>query len=205
PIYEMMTLRSNRSRVPREIREENRTLYRFFLTDSIDIDGRKNYVIRFRQVDNKQPINRRKYNGYLYVDAQTYGLKKIESNSAKKSEGTITSIWKPIENKWFLSKENLKIKMGSTDFDKGETPEKGDKKVQQKYGNYVFMVADYFDFKTPIEENKKDVSGYTMSVQNADGKTLDVFRTDSLSAREKLTYEKIDSVGKKYKLGQKIN
>lgn len=86
PLYEMMTLRSNRNRVPREIREENRTLYRFFLTDSIDVDGRKNFVIRFRQVSNKQPENKRKYNGYLYVDAQTFGLKKIESNSAKKSE-----------------------------------------------------------------------------------------------------------------------
>jgi hypothetical protein len=44
-----------------------------------------------------------------------------------------------------------------------------------------------------------------MSVQNADGKSLDSFRTDSLSAREKLSYEKIDSVGKKYKLDQKIS
>ena len=46
PIYEMISLRSNRNQIPREIREENRTLYRYFLTDSIDIDGRKNYVIR---------------------------------------------------------------------------------------------------------------------------------------------------------------
>ena len=99
PIYEMMTMRSNRNRIPREIREENRSLYRFFLTDSIEIEGRKNYVIRFRQVDYKQAPNKRKFNGYLYVDAETYGLKKIESNSKKKSEGSITSIWKPINNK----------------------------------------------------------------------------------------------------------
>ena len=209
PIYEMMTLRSNRNRVPREIREENRTLYRFFLTDTIEIEGRQNYVIRFRQVDYKQPINMRKFNGYLYVDTETFGLKKIESNSKKKSEGTITSIWKPIDNKWFLSKENLKIKMGSTVFGNTKTDEKKDKdsakKDLQKYGNYVFMIADYFDFTTNITENKKDFAGYTMSVKNSDGKTLDAFRTDSLSAREKMTYEKIDSVGKKYKLDQKLN
>ena len=29
PIYEMMSLRSNRNKIPKEIREENRTLYRF--------------------------------------------------------------------------------------------------------------------------------------------------------------------------------
>lgn len=209
PIYEMMTLRSNRNRIPREIREENRTLYRFFLTDTIDIEGRKNYVIRFRQVDYKKPIDKRKYNGYIYVDTETFGLKKIESNSKKKSEGTITSIWKPIDNKWFLSKENYKVKMGSTVFDSKKTDDKTDKKVENKdrhkFGNYVFVIADYFDFKTPIEEKRKDFAGYTMDVQNADGTTLDRFRTDSLTSREKMTYEKIDSVGKKYKLDQKLN
>jgi hypothetical protein len=208
PIYEMMSLRSNRNKIPKEIREENRTLYRFFLTDSIDIEGRKNYVIRFRQVDYKQGTNKRKFNGYIYVDSQTYGLKKIESNSKKKSEGTITSIWKPINNKWFLSKENLKFKMGSTTFDtenpKGKSM-KEKKENKQKYGNYVFITADYFDFKTPININKKDFSGYTMDVKNSDGSTLDQFRTDSLTTREKMTYEKIDSVGKKYKLDQKIS
>lgn len=205
PIYEMMTMRSNRNRIPREIREENRSLYRFFLTDSIEIEGRKNYVIRFRQVDYKQAPNKRKFNGYLYVDAETYGLKKIESNSKKKSDGSITSIWKPINNKWFLSRENFKIKMGSTAFETKKSDEKENEKTKKKFGNYVIVVADYFDFKTPIQENKKDFSGYTMAVKNSDGSILNQFRTDSLTTREKMTYEKIDSVGKKYKLDQKIN
>lgn len=208
PIYEMMSLRSNRNKIPKEIREENRTLYRFFLTDSIEIEGRKNFVIRFRQVDYKKALNKRKYNGYLYIDTETYGIKKIESNSKKKSEGSITSIWIPIDNKWFLSKENLKFLMGSTSFDskkeEKKTEEKKEKK-KQKYGNYVSIMADYFDFQTPIDVDKKDFTGYTMDVKNSDGSSLDQFRTDSLTDREKLTYEKIDSVGKKYKLDQKIN
>ena len=207
PIYEMISLRSNRNQIPREIREENRTLYRYFLTDSIDIDGRKNYVIRFRQVDYKQAAKKRRFNGYIYVDSETYGLKKIESNSKKKSEGSITSIWTRIDNKWFLRKENLKMKMGSTAFNTEKSDQSKDKDdlKKQKYGNYVFITADYFDFKTPIEVNKKDFSGYTIDVKNTDGSTLDQFRTDSLTTREKMTYDKIDSVGKKYKLDQKLN
>ena len=184
----------------------------FFLTDSIDIEGRKNYVIRFRQVDYKLAPNKRKFNGYLYVDAETYGLKKIESNSKKKSEGTLTSTWNSIDNKWFLSKENLKIKMGSTSFEEenkdNTTKENKVKKEdvkKQKYGNYVFITADYFDFKTPIEVKKKDFKGYTIDVENADGSTLNQFRTAPLTARELMTYEKIDSVGKKYKLDQKVS
>ncbi|MCZ2084167.1 MAG: DUF5686 family protein [Flavobacteriales bacterium] len=179
-----------------------------FCDYSIDIDGRKNYVIRFRQADYKNPIQRRKFNGYLYVDAATYGLKKIESNSKKKSEGSITSIWKPIDNKWFLLKENFKIKMGSTVFDEKKSDKKkddSDEKLKQKFGNYVFVMADYFDFKTSIDENKKDFSGYSMSVENSDGDILEKYRTDSLTTRERMTYTKIDSVGKKYNLDQKLN
>ena len=209
PVYEMLALRSNRNRIPREIREENRSLYRYFLTDSIDIEGRKNFVIRFRQADYKNPIQKRKFNGYIYVDSETYGLKKIVSNSKKKSEGSITSIWKPIDNKWFLVKENFKLKMSSTVFDENKSDKKSkdnpEEKTKQKFGNYVFIMADYFDFKTSIKEDKKDFTGYSMSVKNSDGKSLDEFRTDSLTTREKMTYTKIDSVGKKYKLDQKLN
>src|SRR5690606_24318635 len=131
-----------RNQIPREIREENRALYRFFLTDSIMIDGRKNYVIRFRQADYKKPVQRRKFNGYLYIDAENYALKKIESNSKVKSNGTMTSIWTPIDNKSFLLQENLKLKMGSTNFDAEQPEDKNEKKQQKagkKFGSYVYI------------------------------------------------------------------
>ena len=211
PVYEMLALRSNRAKIPREILPENRSLYRYFLTDSIEIEGRMNYVIRFRQVDYKVPVNRRKYNGYLYIDQDTYAIKKLESNSKVKTDGSITSVWIPINEKWFLKSENLKIKMGSATF---ETVEKkpnetaAEKKARlekvKKFGNYAYMKADYFDFKTPVDLKPSEFSGYTMSVENADGKLLNQYRTDSLTAREKLTYVKIDSLGKKYTLDRKV-
>ena len=211
PIYELMTFRSNRNQIPKEIREENRNLYRFFLTDSIEIEGRQNYVIRFRQVDYKQTIKQRKFNGYLYVDKETYALKKIESNSKVKSEGSITSIWKPMDNKWFLVKENYKLKMTSTIFDNDDKEEKNkskeekeaDKKNTTRFGSYAFVTADYFDFKTPIEEKPEDFRGYTIGVKNSDGTSIDQYRTEKLTAREAATYTTIDSLSSKYKLNQK--
>lgn len=202
PLYEMLALRTNRNQIPKEIRKENRSLYRFFLTDTIEIEGRKNFVIRFRQADYTKPTEKRKFNGYLYIDIETFGLKKIES-SDKKNEGKITSIWIPINNKWFLSKENFKVKMG-TAFDTKEDNTKNNDKKNYKFGSYIYVIADYFDYKTPIEENKKYFEGYTMSVKNSDGKSIENFRTDSLSQREKMAYEKIDSIGKQYKLDQKL-
>ncbi|MEC5394406.1 DUF5686 family protein [Bergeyella sp. RCAD1439] len=204
PVYEMMTIRSNRLTPPREIRPENRSLYRFFLTDTLEIDGRKNYVIRFRQVNYKTPVNRKKYNGYLYVDMQTYGLKKIESNSRVKNEGSLTSIWIPVEGKWFLHKESLKLKAGNMAFN--QTAE-GDKEAKtegkRRFGYYIYRTTDYFDYQTPIEEKSSDFKGYTMRVENADGRLLEQYRTEPLTAREQFSYEKIDSLGQKYRLDTK--
>ncbi|REC50398.1 DUF5686 family protein [Chryseobacterium pennipullorum] len=211
PIYELMTFRSNKNQIPKEIREENRNLYRFFLTDSIEIEGRQNYVIRFRQVDYKRTVKQRKFNGYLYVDKETYALKKIESNSKVKSEGSITSIWKPVDNKWFLVKENYKMKMTSTIFDNDDKKDKNkskeekeeDKRNTTRFGSYAFVTADYFDFKTPIEEKPEDFRGYTIGVKNSDGTSIDQYRTENLTAREAATYTTIDSLSSKYKLNQK--
>ncbi|WP_417430509.1 DUF5686 family protein [Halpernia sp.] len=203
PIYEMMTLRSNRLKIPKEISKQNRDLYRFFLTDTIEIDGRKNFVIRFRQVDYKQIRKNRKFNGYIYIDMDSYAIKKIESNSKIKSDGSIISIWKPINNKWFLEKENLKIRAGNITFDENNKKDKKDK-IQKKFGNYVYVKSDYFDFKSPINVTSKEFKGYTMDVEKADGTSLSKYRTEPLTEREKNTYVKIDSVGKKYKIDQKL-
>jgi hypothetical protein len=78
PIYEMIALQqSNRDIVPEQVKPENRGLYRFFLSDTVTLDGRKNFVIRFREVNYKKPDRKRKYNGAIYVDTETYGIKKI--------------------------------------------------------------------------------------------------------------------------------
>ena len=203
PLYEMMTVRSNRTKMPKEVLKENRNLYRFFLSDSIEIDGRKNYVIRFRQVDYKESVQKRKFNGYLYIDADSYAIKKIESNSKIKSEGSITSIWTPIDNKWFLAKESLKLKAGNFNFKENE-PEK-ESKSKKKFGTYIFINSDFFDFKVPANVDRKDFSGYTMEIKNADGKLLDEFRKEPLTAREINTYKTIDSVGSKYKVDEKAS
>lgn len=50
PIYELLTMRSNINTLPKEMKTENRNLYRFFLTESIVIDGRKNFVNFIRQL-----------------------------------------------------------------------------------------------------------------------------------------------------------
>lgn len=214
PIYEMLALKSNRNQMPRQIKKENRSLYRFFLTDTLDIDQRKTYVIKFRQVEDKQALRKRKFNGYLYIDAQTFGLRKIESNSRKKNEGHITSIWKLFRDKWFLDQEHIKFRMGNVMFTKkvkdtisdanGTVDVKIKRKKDKEFGGYVSMDARYFDLESPINAQRKDFKGYSLDVKNDDGSLLETYRAEPLSVREKTTYIKLDSIGSKYKIDQKV-
>ncbi|MEG1591203.1 hypothetical protein [Chryseobacterium sp.] len=200
PIYEMIALQSNRNKMPNQIKQENRGLYRFFLTDSIKIDGRETYVIRFREVNYKKPMKKRKFSGSIYIDTETYGIKKIESISKEKNEGNITSIWVYFNNKWFLSEESVKLRMSRMMMGQdNENPEK-EKEKKKSFGTYAYLNSKYFNYISPIEENSEDFKGYTFSVKNTSGNTLHLYRPEPLSPRESHTYKTIDSLGKVYKI-----
>ncbi len=207
PIYEMIAMQqSNRDKLPNQLKQENRGLYRFFLTDMIEMDGRKNFVIRFREVNYRKQDKKRKYNGTIYIDTETYGIKKIENFSKVKSDGIIASTWIFYNNKWFLSNETVKLRMSrmAMEEEPKENAENEDyKKDKKSFGTYAFLTSKYFDFQSPIEENRNDFKGYTFSVKNADGKTLDRYRTDPLTERERNTYTTIDSLGKIYNIDNK--
>lgn len=208
PIYEMIALQqSNRDQLPTQLKKENRGLYRFFLTDTVEIDGRKNFVIRFREVNFKNPDKKRKYNGAIYIDTATYGIKKIENFSKNKNDGIITSTWIYFNNKWFLAHETVKLKMSNMvmqeEDQKDDFDEKHEKSKKQSFGTYAFLTSRYFDYQSPTDNDKNDFKGYTFSVKNIDGKTLDRFRTDPLTERERNTYKTIDSLGKIYNIDRK--
>ena len=206
PIYEMIALQSNRNKIPNQIKQENRGLYRFYLTDTIEIEGRKNFVIRFRDVNYKKNVKKRKFTGYIYIDTETFGIKKIESISKNENEGNITSIWVFFNNKWFLSEESVKLRMSRMmmeDEEKSKNKENNSKKNKQSFGTYAYLNSKYFDYASPIKEDPKDFKGYNIAVKNADGKTLDLYRTEPLSEREQNTYTTIDSLGKIYNIDSK--
>ncbi|AQX06556.1 hypothetical protein ATB99_14000 [Elizabethkingia meningoseptica] len=211
PVYEALTINlSNLNKIPRQIKTENRERYRYYLSDTINLDNRKTYVIKFKEANNKLKQNPRKYSGFIYIDAENYALKKIESNSKKINEGNIVSVWKPINNKWFMDYENLRVRMGDQSFNIGKvqdsTAQDGKPKMKKKrFGNYLYIKNQFFGFEINKEQKAGDYRGYTMTVKNTDGKLLQEYRTDSLTGREKNTYVKIDSLVKKYDFDKKVS
>ncbi|KUJ56516.1 DUF5686 family protein [Chryseobacterium aquaticum] len=219
PIYEAVAINlSHLNRTPRQIRPENRKLFNFYLSDTLQLDGRKTYVIKFKEITDKKKQNPRKFNGKIYVDSETYALKKFESASKKRNEGDIVSVWKPINNKWFLDYEDIKLKMGDQSFNiskkdsvKTDSLKKGEKlsdrkKYNQKtFGNYLYVKNRFFDFKINEEQKASEFKGYSLEMKNSDGSLLQQYRTDSLTARESATYTKIDSFVQKHDFEKKLS
>lgn len=205
PFYELLTLRTNLYKIPKEIRPANFHLYYYHLKKNIDYKGRENYVIRFVERNSKNLQKKRKYNGYIYIDKETLGITKIESNSKEENKGNLSSEWVYRNGKWFLDNEQFKIHFATQQFDidKIKTDDGKDKKRKKEFSNFIYFNSKYFDIKTPSDASEKDFKGYTFSVKNANGNLIDKYRKDTLSLRERNTYVKIDSLGKEFKIDQK--
>lgn len=209
PIYEALAINvSNLDRIPRQLRPENRKLFNFYLSDTLQLDGRKTYVIKFKEITDKKKQNPRKFNGKIYIDSETYALKKFESISKKQNEGNIVSVWKPINGKWFLDYEDIKFKMGDQSFNtsKKDSLKPGEKVKynKRKFGNYLYVKNRFFDFELNEPQKASDFKGYSLEMKNSDGSLLDQYRTDSLTTRESATYTKIDSFVEKHDFEKKL-
>lgn len=210
PIYEAMAINiSNLNRTPRQLKQENRKLYNFYLSDTLQLDGRKTYVIKFKEITDKKKQNPRKFNGKIYVDAATYALKKFESTSKKMNEGNIVSVWKPIDGKWFLDHEDMRVKMGDQSYDtsRKDSTKAGEKPKfnKKKFGNYLYVKNRFFGFELNNDQQAADFKGYSLEVKNSDGSLIQQYRTDSLTARESATYSNIDSLVGKHGFEKKLN
>lgn len=210
PIYEALAINiSNLDRIPRQLRPENRKLFNFYLSDTLQIDGRKTFVIKFKEITDKKKQNPRKFNGKIYVDSETYALKKFESQNKKQNEGDIVSVWKPVNGKWFLDYEDIKLKMGSQSFNTSKKdsikPGQTTKYNKKRFGNYLYVKNRFFDFTINSEQKASEFKGYSLEMKNSDGSLLDQYRTDSLTARESATYTKIDSFVQKHDFEKKLS
>lgn len=210
PIYEALAINiSNLNRTPRQLKPENRQLFYFFLSDTIQIDGRDTYVIKFKEITDKKKQNPRKFNGNIFIDTQTYALKKFESVNKKSNAGNIVSVWKPINGKWFLDYEDIRLKMGDQSFDtsKKDSIKAGEKaKYKSKtFGNYLYVKNRFFDFELNKEQKANEFKGYSLEMQNSDGSLLEKYRTDTLTTRESSTYATLDRFVEKHDFEKKLS
>lgn len=192
PIMEMFVMQNNRNKIPDLLEEKERKLHHFELIDSIQLDKRLTYVIHYQYKDLNKKSKRKNYNGKIYIDADTFGIRRLDYFADQRGTSFYRANWVYLFGKWFLETEDLTLKIYRAKTD-------GKKK---KFGVYSFINTRYFDFK---ENSEKNFKGYTYEVKHTEGKLIDSLRNFPLLEREKSSYTALNQLKGKYKFDKKIH
>ena len=188
--------------------------YNYKLLDSTLIQGRKTYLIYFK---NKKKSKAAGLEGILYVD-QNYAIAKaiMRIRGVLDISGTHEFDYLPEQNLWFPINKKFKVTKGKKEkniqilgetllFD-AEDNVKTRKKVASDF-TYVDSETNYFDFAYNIPVVIKDHAVAIEVNEDAENKPetfWNAFRKDTLDSRSKKTYFVLDSIAKKQKIEKRL-
>lgn len=99
--------------IPNPVTTSSQVYYNYFLVDSLQVDGRKTYVLRFHP---KKLVTSPTLDGEMQIDAQDYGIRSVHAALSKDSNvNWIRHINMDIQNRrteegrWFFDDERLFI------------------------------------------------------------------------------------------------
>ena len=99
--------------IPNPVTASSQVFYNYFLVDSLQVDGRKTYVLRFHP---KKLVTSPTLDGEMQIDAQDFGIRSVHAALSKDSNvNWIRHINVDIENRrtpegrWFFDDERLFI------------------------------------------------------------------------------------------------
>lgn len=160
--------------------------YKYYLEDSVVIDGKKCYHIRFK---SKRP-QELCFSGNMWIADTTWAVKRLEMSIPKEANinfinaANVVQEFTQVDSSWMLSKDRLVIDFAMN---------------KNQVGIYGRKTTSYKDFKI---NQPKDVKFYEFGdkiiVEDNATKFSDEFwnqhRHDSLSAREQKIYHMIDTI-----------
>lgn len=164
-----------------------KTFYRYYLVDSLVVDGNYCYQIDFVPRQSQEPV----FNGTMWINDTTYAIKKLEASI---SEGaninfikgfSVSQQYKKVDGKyWMLEKDELVV-----DFELGE-------KVMGLYGR---KNTSYKDFEINVFKEEDVYAGIdnvtVLKDANKKGKEFwSTARHDTLTANQLGIYKMVDSV-----------
>lgn len=166
--------------------------YKFYLIDSMDIDGHKCYQLMFKP-KRKQELT---FTGNLWAAEGSYGIKQIEMSIADDaninfiSSTAVVQTYTLVDSVWMMKKERLVI-----DFN----PFPIDQKKKTVMGIYGRKTASYQHFKinTPREDKYYSMTD-NLKVNEDAFKKNEAFweehRHDTLNKNEKQIYHMVDTL-----------
>lgn len=166
--------------------------YKFYLIDSVVIDGHKCYQLQFKP-KRKQELA---FVGNLWATDTTFAIKQIEMSIADDANinfinsTAVVQTYTQVDSAWMMQKERLVI-----DFN----PFPIEQKKKSMMGIYGRKTADYSNFKINKPHEDKFYSATENLKVNDDAfKKSDAYweehRHDSLSKNEKQIYKMVDTL-----------
>jgi hypothetical protein len=191
--------------------------YNYKLLDSLSIDGRKTFMIYFK---NKKKRRATGLEGVLYIDQENFAVAKavMRIRGVLDISGTHNFKYLPKENIWFPSDKTFKIVKGKNDDDikilggtiqfDGDI-EEGFKARKKEVTDYTYLLSqtDNFDidYNSPIKIKKPNI--YIEIKEDAINRPesfWNTYRRDSLDDRSQKTYLVLDSIAVKKRIESRI-
>lgn len=104
--------------IPNPIAESSQIFYNYFLVDSLNVEGRKTYVLRFHP---KKLVTSPTFDGQMQIDAQDFAIREVQATlSSESSVNWIRHINLNIKNDrlpdghWFPKEEELFMNLSLT-------------------------------------------------------------------------------------------
>lgn len=185
--------------------------YNYIITDTIVSEGKKQVEVSF----NSKNRQKKALYGYALIDLTSYALTKFYAENQTKagSDTYIEMIYSPYKGVWIPARQVFKVDANNMSYsvEKDSINTEGEKvayKENKKTRSWLTAQSTFSNFKTPIDFDSQVFKGYANEVKKeafTDFNTkIKSFRKDDLTDRERTTYVKVDSIGKKAKVDRNI-
>lgn len=186
--------------------------YRYRISGEEEIEGRKTILISF--FPNKRIPNKQQIKGRIWIDEENKAIAKFYAENL--SENSIAELdldWTYVNQYWFPKQQRYRMDGGYMSYPTVKDSISPDGMVildtiKKREKVWFHLSTNFKDIITPKNFDVKEFRGYTneidfVSMDNSD-ETLEIYRDETLTVQEQNTYVKIDSIGEKYKMDNKI-
>ncbi|MBR1782714.1 MAG: carboxypeptidase-like regulatory domain-containing protein [Bacteroidales bacterium] len=177
--------------IPNPAAESSHIYYNYFLVDSLQVEGRKTYVLRFHP---KKLVTSPTLDGEMQIDAEDFGIRSVHANlSGESNVNWIRHINVDLQNRrlpdgrWFYGEEHLFIDFSIT--------------VSDESRIIAFLGNRHLVYEEPVFEPVLDKDALTSSeavvmrdVKVGDDAFWESARPYELSEREKGIYQMVDDI-----------
>ena len=177
--------------IPNPAAESSHIFYNYFLVDSLQVEGRKTYVLRFHP---KKLVTSPTLDGEMQIDAEDFGIRSVHANlSGESNVNWIRHINFEIQNRrlpngrWFYGEERLFIDFSIT--------------VSDESRIIAFLGNRHLVYEEPVFEPVSDKDALSSkeavvmrNVRVGDETFWESARPYKLSEREKGIYQMVDQI-----------